>query len=191
MRVIDSKCAEGQKQGRQASYSWLEYLVGFQWLTRWCKVWLGSFQEYLSYQYLSYQYPALQCYLSWTKFQSCVKPVTCFLQNWVENYCQLLLRIALMAFMVDGPYYVCSGFHGYFIHSPWYSTPPKHLSPYSLSTDEKAEVIIHSTFIQQCTEEKYFAFLPPFQLKENISSPFLLLSIISSESQPSHMFRDQ
>ena len=119
-----SKCAEGQKQGRQASYSWLEYLVGFQWLTRCCKLWLGSFQEYLSYQYLSYQYPALQCYLSWTKFQSCVKPITCFLQNWVENYCQLLIKIALMAFMVDGPYYVCSGFHGYFIHSPWYSNPP-------------------------------------------------------------------
>ena len=65
-----------------------------------------------------------------------------------------------------------------------------HLCPYSLSTDEKAEVIIHSTFIQQCTEEKYFAVLLPFQLKENISS-FLLLSIISSESQPSHIFRDQ
>lgn len=71
----------GPRQARQASYSWLEYLVGFSVADRVMQTVVGQFQEYLSYQYLSYQYPALQCYLFWTKFQSCAKPITCFLKT--------------------------------------------------------------------------------------------------------------
>lgn len=138
---------------------------------------VGQFQR-ISFLIIIFLINILHCnaYLSWTEFQSCAA-ITLLSQNWVENYCQLFLRIALVAFIVDGPYDVCSGFHGYCL--ALHDTPgPKHPCPYSLSTDKKAEVIIHSTFIQQHTEEKCFAFLLPFQLKENISSPFLLLSLI-------------